>query len=753
MKAKTLSAIFTNALLCFLLSYGGVACFATAFELEIPFSTLVLWCAVAAFAGCVAASFPKGGWILLTLLAFPTYYLLKQTDLRDQIIHLCYHVSRLYNSAYGCGWLGQPMDVETVTLPLYVWGSLNALICSGCITRGRFTPVAVLFPLLPLVLCLVITNTVPGVGPLFLLLAGLILTLLTQNIRRRDACQGVSLTWMLAIPVMLALLLLFLVNPQISYNRQHYADDLGDALLRLADRLPYVEIDDRGVLQFDTVRHIPDTVSLSSKGPNNQLPIPVMEVTAEVTGPVYLRGRDYDQYDGAGWTATEDRAESFTALQPGSVIAYGIPPQAMGQLTVKTSGSQSSRYLPYYPDTHCPLDGGACNNPSAETSYTYNWYALPEDFETKISDSTYTDYAVTSSFSSGTVPISGDILFYYHAVPGSLYANYVELPDDTLLWADAYLKAQLPQLYEMESICDLANAIAGLVRRSAEYDLNTPRMPEDATDFARWFLEESDTGYCVHYATATTVLLRAAGIPARYVEGYLADTRAGRTVTVTERDAHAWAEYFVQGIGWIPLESTAGGQYSDPFPVPPSAVSDPMEDTTAEPTATESPTDPAEDTAIPSDTTQASINETTAPAASGSDSDLTDPTVSTKPAQTDEKEPVAVNKPAVASLCLLLLLALQYPVRLRLREEQLRSGTPNQRAVKYWRFSRQLASLSHQPLPDELDELALRAKFSQHTLTADDLNAFKAFRTETIRTLKDCPWWKRLYHRFIWAAY
>ena len=63
-------------------------------------------------------------------------------------------------------------------------------------------------------------------------------------------------------------------------------------------------------------------------------------------------------------------------------------------------------------------------------------------------------------------------------------------------------------------------------------------------DFATWFLNESDTGYCVHFATAGTLMLRALGIPARYVTGYYATAYANQTVTVTTDNAHAWVEYY-----------------------------------------------------------------------------------------------------------------------------------------------------------------------------------------------------------------
>ena len=57
------------------------------------------------------------------------------------------------------------------------------------------------------------------------------------------------------------------------------------------------------------------------------------------------------------------------------------------------------------------------------------------------------------------------------------------------------------------SVEEMAAAIADYVRQSASYDLMTDRMPADQTDFAIWFLEEGTTGYCVHFATAATMLL------------------------------------------------------------------------------------------------------------------------------------------------------------------------------------------------------------------------------------------------------
>lgn len=83
-------------------------------------------------------------------------------------------------------------------------------------------------------------------------------------------------------------------------------------------------------------------------------------------------------------------------------------------------------------------------------------------------------------------------------------------------------------------------------------------------DFLQYTLERSGHGYSVHYATAAVLMLRYMGVPARYVEGYYlsaedaARYKAGEAITLTEENAHAWAEYYVSGVGFVPFEVTPG---------------------------------------------------------------------------------------------------------------------------------------------------------------------------------------------------
>ena len=71
------------------------------------------------------------------------------------------------------------------------------------------------------------------------------------------------------------------------------------------------------------------------------------------------------------------------------------------------------------------------------------------------------------------------------------------------------------------------------------------------------FLGESHSGHCEYFATATVLLLRTAGIPARYAVGYSMDERHGETWIARGRDAHAWCLVWVNG-QWQDFDTTPG---------------------------------------------------------------------------------------------------------------------------------------------------------------------------------------------------
>lgn len=189
-----------------------------------------------------------------------------------------------------------------------------------------------------------------------------------------------------------------------------------------------------------------------------------------------------------------------------------------------------------------------------------------------------------------------------------IFEVYTQLPDDTLASAQALLQSFGVQNHYEDGALNLADTcqqIRALLSQRCSYDYSPPQMPEDA-DFATWFLMEAQSGYCVHFATTATVLLRALGIPARYAEGYIViqkdyekQTDAEGYIAIEDTHAHAWVEVFDPSLlEWVPVEMTKSAQDSsrstpslsdDPEGEPTMSFSPNTPEPTPEPTPTPTP--------------------------------------------------------------------------------------------------------------------------------------------------------------------
>lgn len=102
----------------------------------------------------------------------------------------------------------------------------------------------------------------------------------------------------------------------------------------------------------------------------------------------------------------------------------------------------------------------------------------------------------------------------------------------------------------------IKQAIAYFQANPFQYTLNPPLLSSNPVDA---FLFETRKGYCEHYASAFAFLMRAAGIPARIVVGYLGGERNpyGNYLIVRQYQAHAWTEVFVAAKGWVRVDPTS----------------------------------------------------------------------------------------------------------------------------------------------------------------------------------------------------
>ena len=222
MKDNKIFSFLSGAVLAFCVSFGGVACIATGFSIDtVQLPLLAAMCAAFSLAAAGFLAFPKG-WIGLAVgSAVLLLVLLRFGDLYDSLGALIFRISHRFDSGYRWGfiqWVEDDPWSYSVNTGLFAVSVIPAVAVAWTVCRRKPAVLAVVAGLLPLCSCLVLTDTVPTVWCLFLLIAALALLITTNTVRRRNAVDGNRLTAMLLIPSLLTVWLLFVAVPQEGYE-------------------------------------------------------------------------------------------------------------------------------------------------------------------------------------------------------------------------------------------------------------------------------------------------------------------------------------------------------------------------------------------------------------------------------------------------------------------------------------------------------------------------------------------------------
>lgn len=132
--------------------------------------------------------------------------------------------------------------------------------------------------------------------------------------------------------------------------------------------------------------------------------------------------------------------------------------------------------------------------------------------------------------------------------------KYLKLPDTP----NRLLKSQelISTLQDADPQKTVNNVLNYFSTQDFYYSRNAPLLFDDPVDE---FLFETKRGYCEHYASSFTVLMRLAGIPARVVTGYQGGeiNPLDGFMTLRQSDAHAWSEVYLDDKGWVRIDPTA----------------------------------------------------------------------------------------------------------------------------------------------------------------------------------------------------
>ena len=634
-----------------LITFGAVGTLSSTYLLS-PSPTLpLLLCGVAGLLALLLLPRRHGRTVLLGLSALGLGFVCFLPEAQAQCKGLLMYLSRLLDGVYHLGYLDFPGAVsDRAELPLAVY-SCALTVCTLRTLLGKRSCLLPLVLCIPsLLLCALLPTALPAPLPLLCWIAGVMLLLISSGSWKISSTQGTQLIFAAAIPVGLVCLLLAALNPQAEY-RDHASSLRQTLLSRVERRLG------ESPLPAAVIPPPQRSADLSALTGWNGAELPIMIVTAPFDGTLYLRGQSFSQYSGKSWEADAAETEAFTG--------WG---EQSGEVTVRTFALQSVLYLPYYPESGTVLTGGCLENRAGLLSYSFP--RCPQG----------------------------------SAAPEAILSECLSLPDSTAAWASQYdFPGSTPG--------EIAARVGDFVRESAVYDKRTGQMPNSETDFVRWFLTASDTGYCVHFATAAVVLLRAQGIPARYVTGYLCTLEAGKPQVITSLQAHAWAEYYDAAQGsWQILEATA----PEALPGPAAAETVP---------APEAPVMP-------------------------------DTPASTVPAPLEQSTGKGLS-PAWLLLLpgLALFLYLRRLTVLFIRRKRRENASINRRCLLWWAEAQRLGGALGEKVPDPLLRLAERAQYSQHRLTPMDLAPLERYCAQCRRSLEAQALPKRLLHKYILVLY
>ena len=311
----------------------------------------------------------------------------------------------------------------------------------------------------------------------------------------------------------------------------------------------------------------------------------VLEVTMSKPESYYLRGFVGSVYTGTGWKQTDGgtlwksrdlfywlHKENFFGQEELGDAAVSLDPsvaeEEKNQITiVNQTGSSNYIYVPYELQSAAGSwmrtelekqkigDAGILAD-GLKGSRSYSYEALSNQV-TK-----YPRYA-EALYEEDTLDEAGKAYqekeAYYNEF---VYQTYLEIPET--LRGDLYDLFGAAETGEGKKHLEYAEAKQKILYLLTSSYEDTRELPSswNGSDFIRDFLVNDKAGYSVHFASAAVMMFRYFGIPARYVEGYLLTPEDAVSMepdvpyAVDDTHAHAWVEYYQDGVGWLPFEIT-----------------------------------------------------------------------------------------------------------------------------------------------------------------------------------------------------
>ena len=301
----------------------------------------------------------------------------------------------------------------------------------------------------------------------------------------------------------------------------------------------------------------------------------MLRIQVEQQKMLYLRGYVGGKYENGVWTPLPDSAyggENIGMLEwlekqgfdPFTQVSEYYRLSDSGQKPesnqVRITINNASRDSVYAPASLKELTDGKAKAQKDSTLRGRGFFGLQKYTLTEVSGSRPSELMVAESWVNA--PENEEQARYASAEAvyrKFVYENYTAVDENLLPLMNRLFREGET---ENDGIYSTVNHIREVLKTQVSYTESVP-IPHNEEDPIRYFLTYSHKGNAVLYAATAVQALRAYGIPARYAEGYYlpvskTEEDMSEAVPLTGENAHAWAEVYFDGIGWLPIDVTPG---------------------------------------------------------------------------------------------------------------------------------------------------------------------------------------------------
>lgn len=287
----------------------------------------------------------------------------------------------------------------------------------------------------------------------------------------------------------------------------------------------------------------------------------ILTVTSSESQTLYLRGFVGDSYENETWTSLDAKASAEEKDLFYWLHQSGFYPQSQLAMAARLMGNYQSGSVSVQNLTACSLYRYEPCTVLPERAGLAKNKIQPSDVETNGLRGQRGYSFDTIADVQTVLPALLDFLQNDDSGAANAYLQmesaYREFVYSYALTVPAEFRAQLGAV--LDSFCEEYGSADSLTKEQAQTAaLAFLERCFDGSKDVSLPLSDTANGTTYQYATVAALALRYYGIPARYVEGYTVNAKAGEETTVDAKSAGAWVEVYQDGAGWLPLALTPG---------------------------------------------------------------------------------------------------------------------------------------------------------------------------------------------------